>query len=155
MAILLNDFVKEVLATPCFGFIGTVNESNQPLITRFFGYKSDDPLTTLTLYTFKKDSKRVTNQLSVGAKLTATLSNAMDYKTIQFKGTYQKHYDTPEEELINIRENNLKQAEIMAMFGISNDVFATWKYEPSVAINIEVQEIFDQTPKINAGNKIN
>ena len=59
MALELNDLIKEVLSVPAFGFMGTVNDSNQPVITRIFGFKYDDPLTTLTLYTFKKDAQRV------------------------------------------------------------------------------------------------
>lgn len=155
MAIILNDFVKEVLTSPCYGFVVTINESNQPVMTRFFGFKYDDPLETLTVYTFKKDAQRVIDELSDSAKLAATVSNAMDFKTIQFKGTYQRHYDVADEEMNYARECNAKQVEIMAMFGISKEVFASWHFEPSVAISINVEEIFDQTPKVNAGNKIN
>jgi len=42
----------------------------------------------------------------------------------------------------------------MEMFGIPKEVFANWNFEPSVAISINVEEIFDQTPKVNTGNKI-
>ena len=155
MPIILNDFVKEVLDAPCYGFLGVINESYQPVITRFFGFKYDNPLTILTLYTFKKDAQRVVNQLSEGVKIAATTSNAMDYKTIQFKGTYLKHYDVPQDEMNYARQCNAKQAKIIEMFGISNKVWANWSFEPSVAIAINVKELFDQTPKINTGNKIN
>ena len=155
MAILLNEFVKEVFEAPCFGFVGTINETGQPVMTRFFGYKYDDPFTTITLYTFKKDTQEVVDQLTDDSKLTATLSNALDFKTIQVKGSYQRHYDVPEEEMNFAREKNAKQVEIMKAIGISNEVFANWKFEPSLAITINVEELFDQTPKINAGNKIN
>jgi len=123
-------------------------------MTRIFGFKYDDPLTTLTLYTFKKDAQRVVDQLSDGVKLAATTSNAMDYKTVQFKGTYKRHYDVPHEEKNYARECNAKQVEIMKMFGISKEIWANWNFEPSVAISINVDEIFDQTPKVGAGNKI-
>ncbi len=155
MAIKLNDFVKEVLDAPCYGFIGAINASNQPVITRFFGFKYDDPLTTLTLYTFKKDAQHVVDQLSDGVKIAATTSNAMNYSTIQFKGTYQRHYDVPDEEMNYARQCNAKQAKIMKMFGISKEIWANWNFEPSLAISINVEELFDQTPKINTGNKIN
>ena len=155
MAILLNEFIKEVLEAPCFGFVGTINDSGQPVMTRFFGYKYDDPLTTITLYTFEKDAQVIVDQLKDNTKITATLSNATDFKTIQFKGTYLRHYNVLDEEVNYARENNAKQAEVMVMIGISNKIFANWQFEPSLAITINVEEIFDQTPKINAGNKIN
>jgi hypothetical protein len=124
-------------------------------MTRFFGFKYDDPLTTLTLYTFKKDAQHVVDQLSNGAKLAATTSNAMDFKTIQFKGTYLKHYDVPHEEMKYARQCNAKQAKIVEMYGISKEIWANWSFEQSVAISINVEELFDQTPKLNTGNKIN
>ena len=154
MAIELNDFVKEILSGPCFGFVATINQSNQPVITRLFGFKHDEPLTTLTVYTFKKDAQRVVNLLSDRVKLTVTLSNATNFQTVQFKGSYKSHYDAHEEEKHYARDCNAKQAEIMEKFGVPREVFASWKYEPTVAIAMNVDEIYDQTPKIDAGKKI-
>ena len=154
MALELNDLIKEVLSVPAFGFIGTINDSNQPVITRIFGFKYDDPLTTLTLYTFKKDAQRVVNYLSGQSKMSATTCDATNFKTVQFKGTYHSHYDVPEEEMHYVRDSNAKQVEIMNMIGIPKEVFANWKFEPTLAIAMEIDEIFDQTPRINAGNKI-
>ena len=155
MAIELNDLITDVLTCPAFGFIGTVNSNNQPVITRYFGFKYDDPLTTLTVYTFKKDAQRVVDLLSPGSKLTIPATNTMNFNTCQFKGTYNNHYDTPEEELRYARETNVKQAEIMKAFGVPEEAFASWKFEPSLAIVMNVEEVFDQTPRVNAGNKIN
>jgi general stress protein 26 len=154
MAIELNELIKEVLSVPAFGFIGTIDDSNQPVMTRIFGFKNDDPLTTLTLYTFKKDAQRVVNHLSEQSKISVTTCDATNFKTVQFKGTYKSRYDVPEEELHYVRDANAKQVEIMNMLGIPKEVFANWKYEPTLAIVMEINEIFDQTPRINTGNKI-
>jgi len=155
MAIELNDFVREVLDSPCFGFVGTIDQTSQPVMTRGFGFKFDEALATFTMYTFQKDFQRLIDHLSEVAKVSATITNATDFKTVQFKGTYLNHYMTPDKEMIYAHECNSKQAEIMKMFGLSNEVFANWKYSPSVAIVMNVHEMFDQTPKINTGNKIN
>ncbi len=155
MAIQLNDLVREVLDAPSFGFVCTINESKQPVMTRVFGYKFDDPLTILTIYTYKKDALQVVDQLHDGSNITATISSAADFKTVQFKGTYNQHADASNQELDIIRAHTARQAEILKMMGIPNEVFASWKYEPAVGISINVKELFDQTPKINAGNKIN
>lgn len=151
----LNVFVNDVLDSPCFGFVGTVDDANQPVMTRGFGFKYDESQTTFTMYTFQKDFQRLIAHLSEVAKVSATITNALDFKTVQFKGTYRNHYITPDEEMIYAQECNSKQSEIMKMLGISNEVFAHWKYSPSVAIVMNVDEMFDQTPKINTGNKIN
>ena len=154
MGIELNDFLKEVLAAPWFGFIVAINKSNQPVMTRVFGFKYEDPLTTLTVYTFKKDAQRVVDLLSEDVKISISASKVANFKTAQFKGTYHNHYDVLEEEMHYVRDSNVKQTEIMASTGVPDGAFANWKYEPTVAIVINVDEIFDQTPKVNAGNKI-
>lgn len=154
MAIELNELIKEVLNAPAFGFIGTIDDSNQPVMTRIFGFKNDEPLTTITVYTFKKDAQRVVTHLSEQSKISVTTSDATNFKTIQFKGTYKSHYDVPENEMHFVRDSNIKQIEILKFMGISKEVFANWKYEPTLAIEVEINEIFDQTPRINTGNKI-
>jgi hypothetical protein len=154
MAIELNDFVREVLAAPCFGFVVAINNSNQPVMTRFFGFKYDEEETTLTLFTFKKDAQQVLEHTSSGTKITATASNALDFNTLQFKGTCKGHYNVQEDEMDFIRDNYAKQVDIMQMIGVPDGAVANWKYDPSVAIVMNVVEIFDQTPKVNTGNKI-
>jgi len=154
MAKELNDLVKDVLEAPSFGFVVTINESNQPVMTRIFGFKYDDPITTLTVYTYKEDAQHVIDQLSHDKKISVTTSNATNFNTIQFKGRYQSHYDVQEDEMHYTRESSVKQAKIMAAFGVPEGAFESWKKEPSVAIVINVDELYDQTPKINAGNKI-
>jgi len=155
MGIELDDLMLDVLTSEAFGFIGVVADSKQPVITRLFGFKYDNPITTLTVYTFKKDAQRVVDILSKGSKLSITVSNVLNYKTCQFKGTYHSHYITPEEEMHYLRENNIKQGKHMNAFGVSSEVWESWKFEPSVAIVMNVEEIFDQTPRVNTGNKIN
>jgi len=155
MAIELNDLTRDVLESPSFGFIGTLNDSGRPIMTRFFGFKNDDPLTTLTVYTFKKDAERVIQHLSSSSKMTATSSKATDFKTVQFKGTYLRHYDVLEDEMVYARKCNEKQAEIMSMFGIPKEVFTNWNFDPAIAIEMKVDTLFDQTPRANTGNKIN
>ena len=155
MQIELNNFVKEVLNAPCFGFIGTVDQSGHPVITRIFGYKHDSPLTTLTVYTFSKDAQRVKVALKKGDKITATTSNSTNFKTVQFKGRFISSYPVSDNEIKIIESFNEKQGEILAQMGIPQAVYANWKYTPSLAFEIEVSEIFDQTPKVNSGQKIN
>ena len=155
MGIELNELMLDVLTSEGFGFIGAVTDSKRPVMTRFFGFKYDNPITTLTVYTFKKDAQRVVDLLSKGSKLSIAISNVSNFKTCQFKGIYHSHYITPEEEMHYPRENNIKQAKFMNMFGVPTEVWESWKFEPSVAIVMNVEEIFDQTPKVNTGNKIN
>ena len=151
---VINDFVREVLGKPCFGFVACLNEMGHPEMSRYFGFKYDQELNTFTAYTFRKDFQKMQDHLSTGEKISMAASSPMDLQTIQLKGTLNRIYDTPKDEMEIPRSCNDKQSEIMARWGISKEVFANWNFEQSVAVVMNVEEIYDQTPKINTGKKI-
>ena len=150
-----NDLVREVLQKPCFGFICALNEANHPILARIFGFHFEAERHTLTAYAFNKDFQPMQEHLSAGAKITMVLSSSLDYHTIQLKGTFTKAYETPEEELKYPRSCNRQQVDIMNGWGVPEEVFANWSFEPSISVAMEVNEIFDQTPRPNTGKKIN
>jgi hypothetical protein len=154
MAIILNDLVKDVLAAPCFGFVSSVNNDGYPNITRFFGFNYNEDNDSFTVYTFQNDTHRILDDLNSGDPIAATASNGENFQTSQFKGTFNRFYSPEPSELEIVSECNKKQQKILLMMGITEDVFSKWKFTPPTAIVIDVTEIFDQTPKVDAGKKI-
>ena len=152
---VINELVQEVLSKPCFGFVAGLDEAGHPEISRCFGFNYDKEQSTLTVYTFKKDFQKMRDHLSAGEKISVALCNAENFKTIQFKGTLNLIYDTPEHEMTYPRSCNTKQVDIMAGWGVPNQVFANWSFEQSVTVVMDVHEMYDQTPRPNAGKKIN
>ena len=154
-AIAINEFVKEVLDKPCFGFVAGLDEAGHPEMSRCFGFTFEAEENTLTVYTFTKDFQKMGDHLAAGDKISIALSNAQNFKTVQFKGTLNQIYDTPEQEMAIPRSCNKKQADIMASWGVSKQVFANWSFEQSVTVVMDVNEMYDQTPRPKAGAKIN
>lgn len=152
---IANSLVSDVLQKPCFGFICALNEADHPILARIFGFNFDPKKNTLTAYAFKKDFQAMQNNFTSGVKIAMALSSSLDYHTIQLKGTLNKFYNTPEEEMKYPRSCNGKQVDIMNGWGIPKDVFANWSFEQSISVMMDVNEIFDQTPWPNAGKKIN
>ena len=151
---VINDFISEVLDNPCFGFVTALNNAGQPEMSRYFGFRYDNELNTFTAYTFAKDFQKMRDHIIPGQKISMAASSPEDLKTIQLKGTLNRIYDTPEKEMEIPKLCNNMQAEIMARWGIPKEVFANWHLQQSVAIVMNVEEIYDQTPKINTGKKI-
>lgn len=154
-ASLFDKIVTDVLEKPCFGFVCGLNAVNHPVMSRFFGFAYKEDLSTFTGYTFARDFLKMRKHLTPGDKITFVVSSPLDFKTIQLKGTLQRIYDTPEEEMQIPSSCNQLQSEILQRWGISNETFANWSFQQSVAVVLNVDEIFDQTPKINTGQKIN
>jgi len=151
---VITEFVREVLDKPCFGFVAAINESGHPQMSRFFGFNYDPELTTFTSYTFIKDFQKMRDHILSGEKISIVVSSPVDFKTIQLKGTLNRIYETPENEMNIPRSCNKTQSEIMERWGIPKEVFANWNFEQSVAVVMNVDEIFDQTPKVDTGKKI-
>ena len=152
---LMNSLVEEVLEKPCFGFVCGLDGDGHPIMSRFFGFQYSSDLSTFTAYTFGKDFQRLQRHLLHSIKLSAVVSSPQDFKTIQLKGTFKTMYSTPEEEMKIPQSCNQLQSEILIRWGISKEVFANWSYQESVAVVMDVEEIYNQTPKLNTGNKIN
>lgn len=156
MAIEITDKIREVLEAHCFGFLTLTDGDGQPILARHFGYTWDEPLTRLIIYTFIKDVQPMALYFSQETKLAMVAANGATFKTLQFKGTYHKHYMAREEEMDTVRKFNSAQADLMlTFFGLSEETFANWNYAPALAVVMDINEIYEQTPKKNTGNKIN
>ena len=150
----LDKIVSEVLNKPCFGFVCGKNALNHPIMSRYFGFTFNPDLSKFTAYTFEKDFKKMQPFIATGDRISAVASSPLDYKTIQLKGTLHSIYDTPDEEMSFPESCNIQQSEIIQRWGIPGEVFTKWSYKQSVAVVMNVEEIYDQTPKTNTGQRI-
>ena len=62
--------------------------------------------------------------------------------------------DATEEEEKKVEEYMRIYDEEVQIVGVASRAIYTWAHNPTVVIEIEVQEFFDQTPKIGAGQRL-
>ncbi len=146
--------INEVTSAPAMGFLAVADSNNQLVISRHYAFKYHEESSVFTVYSYSKDAQLVLEHLSVGKKIAAVSSDATNFNTLQFKGSYLRHYPVEgAEELAFVEQNNQKQMAIMEMFGIGQ-MFKKWHYLPSTAIVFTVEEIFEQSPRTETGKQI-
>lgn len=149
-----EELIKEIISMPTMGFLTVVNENNVPIMTRHFAYKMTDDMSELTIYAYKPDAERLFPYFKPDQKIAAVTASATNAQSLQHKGVYITHYDVDSDaELDFIKDNNKKQRDIMEMFGVAQ-LIDNWRYEPSVAIKMRIDEIFEQTPRPDTGKII-
>jgi hypothetical protein len=155
MAIVITDFVKETLARHCLGFISSFNGSNKNEMTRAFGYSFNEPAGIMTIMVLKEDSARLLACLAQTKKLAFVASDPMTHHTLQIKGDYMSHADASPEE-VNLIKNEFDQKwrAVFKMFHCPDNFVENLKMLPALSLKMECKEIYNQTPRINPGNKI-
>jgi hypothetical protein len=156
MAIVFTDFVKKTLGLRCFGFVASFDgNKKRSEMTRVFGYSLDEPAGILTVLVYKGDSAKLLACLSQTKKLTVVNSDPMSFKTLQIKGDFLSHSDASPEE-INLIKNEFgnRRTEVFTMFGLPASIGDNLNSLPALSIKMQCKEIFDQTPRLNTGNKI-
>jgi hypothetical protein len=155
MAIVLADFAKETLNLRCFGFLSSVNSDKRSEMTRVFGYSFDESTGIVKILIYKGDSAKLLACLSQTKKMAFVASDPMSFKTIQMKGDLLSYSDaSPEETNLITGIFNTKRKEVFTMFGLPETIGDNWNILPALSIKMQCNEIYDQTPRINTGNKI-
>lgn len=155
MAIVITDFVRETLGCYCFGFVSSFNGNKRNEMTRVFGYSYNEPAGIMTIMVLKEDSTKLLACLSQTNKITFVGSDPMTFNSIQIKGDYLSHEDASAEEINLIKTGfHDKRKAVYKMFGLPENITDNAKIFPALSIKMECKEIYNQTPRINTGNKI-
>ncbi len=103
----------------------------------------------------KITSERALSNLEDNGMIALTMGNVQTYETYQAKGKAISFLDATEEEQKKVEEYMRNIDEVLVqLFGMASRAVYTFPHNPTVVIEIEVQELFDQTPKIGAGERL-
>ena len=102
----------------------------------------------------KITSERALSNLEDNGMIALTMVKVRTYETYQAKGKAISFLDATEEEQKKVEEYMRIFDEELNVFGLPSRAVYTFPHNPTVVIEIEVQDIFDQTPKIGAGERL-
>jgi hypothetical protein len=139
------------------GFAGTRDHNNVPCGHRVPGWQIDAAGRTLTAFFPESSKARVLEDVRDHGPIAITLEEVGTHETYQIKGRYLSHRPVrPAEMEIANRTSERFVKGVRAMFpddGLVPHVRASVA-APSLAVEIEVHEVFVQTPGPGAGTRI-
>jgi len=136
---------------------GTRDRNLVPSGHRVSGWQFDAEGRTLTAFIPDPFASRLLEALRDNGQLALTLEEFPTHETYQFKGTYLSHHAIrPEEiEIANrTRERFVKSIRALYPDEAHANLLRASIREPTLAVTIEVHEVFLQTPGPGAGARI-
>jgi len=102
----------------------------------------------------KLNSDQTIKNIDDNKLVSITLCSPLSYECYQFKGKCFQYEDSNNEDQGRVEKYMTDFNEYLVKVGTKDGVVYKWPTKPCITIEMKVEEIFDQTPKIGAGNKI-
>jgi hypothetical protein len=134
--------------------VGTVDAQNIPSCCRAIAISSADDLGTVTVYVPVATGQDTIQNVATTKRLAITASNPPDHRTTQLKGTTIDARLARDDEQPFLRERVEAFVDVLEKFGFPRGMARRFAYWPAFAVTIRVDEIFEQTPGPQAGNRI-
>jgi len=132
-------------------FVGTVSPDGSPAGCRAIAVTSPDQLKTVTVYVPMATSRDVLANVAATKRLAIVGTYPPDHSTMQLKGTTTAVRLATDDESEFVHYRLEKFADVLFAIGIPRRVTRAINYWPAFAIDMKVDEIFEQTPGPNAG----
>lgn len=151
---MIPDSIVQLLETGVSILVGTRDASLMPECTRAWGIHVGTGRDTVTIFLSDTFAGKTIDNLRGNGLIAVTCTRPTDHITCQIKGRVRTiKRMTPAGRDHCRRWHRDFMAELTAI-GVPTELPAAWIVEPTVAVEITVSEIFDQTPGPGAGKKI-
>lgn len=153
MQSLITPELKEFIEGSQGISMGTRDKDLTPEYTRVLGASvNEDGI--ITFYTAKDTSVKAIENIDNNKLVSITLASPLSYECYQFKGKCITYRDSNEIDQGNIERYLKGFNDALNILGIRDGIIYKWPSQPSMAIEMKVEEIFEQTPKVGAGKSI-
>jgi hypothetical protein len=134
--------------------VGSVNGQGEPSTCRALALASEDGLSTVTVYVPVSTSRDTIANIATTRYLTVVATHPLDNHSVQLKGRAATARLAREDESGLIRRGFDGFAELLNGIGIPPRVTNAVTRWPAFAIEMQVEEIYDQTPGPKAGTRL-
>lgn len=132
--------------------IGTVDADGIPTCCRGIAISTKDDFDTITLYLPAATGQEAVANVATTRRIAVGVSRPLTHETIQIKGlTRGVRLASPSDEEF-VRQRLDQFADVLEAIGLPKHVTRSIAHWPAFAIEISVEQVFDQTPGPKAGH---
>jgi hypothetical protein len=151
---MIPDSIAALLQTGISVMVGTRDASLIPECTRAWGLHVADDRRTVTFFLSKAIAARTIENLRDNGRIAVTCTRPTDHITCQLKGRLRKMKPvTAGDRDLSRQWHREFMAELKAI-GVPSALGEAWIVEPTVAVEMTVTDVFDQTPGPGTGKSI-
>lgn len=150
----LDDELVELIEGGASMLVGSVDAKLRPECARALGVEVGPDRSTLTVYLNAALAETTRANLETNPRIALGFSRIHDHRSIQLKGTVRSIRPTnPRDQEIQARYR-VAFAEQLTQAGVPRSVTLRLALVPSLALEVELHELFDQTPGVGAGRRL-
>jgi hypothetical protein len=132
--------------------VGTVDRTGMPSSCRGIALTGDG--TRLTVFVPIATSQKVLQDVATGRRLAVTASHIVTHQTVQFKGRTGDARIAADTEQPFVQRRFEAFCDLLDSVGVPRRLSGRVAHWPAFAIDLLVEESFDQTPGPRAGSRL-
>ncbi|PYQ26701.1 MAG: hypothetical protein DMF56_23250 [Acidobacteria bacterium] len=134
--------------------VGTADSERVPATCRAVAMKTNDDFETVTVYIPAATSHETMANIATTRRLAVACSEVSTHETTQIKGVTRAVRLAPREDEAFVRERIEAFAASLESIGLPRHTTRRLAHWPAFAIDVTIEEIFDQTPGPKAGTAL-
>jgi hypothetical protein len=134
--------------------VATVNSQNMPSCCRAIAIQSIDDLETVTVYLPMATSQQIMQDVATTHRLAVAATHVIDHCSTQLKGRATTARIARADEEAFVRSRLEAFADVIETIGVPRRTTRTVAHWPVFAIEMRVDDIFEQTPGPKAGTRL-
>jgi hypothetical protein len=134
--------------------IGTAGSEHVPACCRGLAVRTNDEFETVTVYVPVATSHEIMANIATTRRVAIVCSQIPTHETTQIKGITRAVRLAPPSDEAFVRERIEGFAEALDLIGLPRRVARSMNCWPAYAIDVSVEEVFDQTPGPKAGTPL-
>lgn len=146
--------IVELLETGVSVMVGTRDASLTPECTRAWGIEIGADRGTVTIFLSETFAGKTIDNLRENGLIAVTCTRPTDHITCQLKGRLQKIKPVQRAQRDVSRKWHREFTAELKAIGVPSKLSEAWIIEPTVAVEIAVTDVFEQTPGPGAGRKV-
>lgn len=134
--------------------VGTVDADGVPATCRGIAVRSRDGFESLTVYVPAATAQETVANVATTRRVAVACTHPLSHESLQIKGVTRGVRLAPpaDEEFVRARLEEL--ADVLAQIGLPRRVTRSIAHWPAFAIELSIEQVFDQTPGPKAGTAV-
>ncbi|MCC7540466.1 MAG: hypothetical protein IT379_29890 [Deltaproteobacteria bacterium] len=154
MRIQLSEELVELIESGVSILVGSRDADLRPECARALGATVAPDRRALTIYLSAGLGRRMCADFDDNRQVAITFSRILDHHTVQVKGVVRQVRPATDADVATQERYRIAFSEQAAIVGMPRSVMRRLVLVPSVAVEVEVRELFHQTPGPGAGSRI-
>jgi hypothetical protein len=134
--------------------VGSADANAVPACCRGIAVSTDHTLARATVYVPVATSRDVIANAATTKKLAVMITRVVEHVGVQLKGTVEAIRMASDDEELFVRRRFNEFADVLDDIGLPRRIFRTVSHWPAFALDLKVEDVFDQTPGPRAGASI-